>query len=82
MAGLVQADLWQSNAPWIDAVVASRPYWLVRTLSSLPISAAFMALLIGLTTGPRGGGVQTLAGLETRRVDPIAPRLVATAGEA
>jgi cbb3-type cytochrome c oxidase subunit I len=75
VAGLVQASLWQSTAPWIDAVSASQPYWLVRTLSAIPISAGFVMLLLGLTTGPRGGGVLKLAPLGAGRVDVVAPRL-------
>jgi hypothetical protein len=54
MAGVVEARLWKSSAPWLDSVVAARPYWLVRTLSSIPITAGFIALLAGLTTGKRG----------------------------
>jgi cbb3-type cytochrome oxidase subunit 1 len=53
MAGVVEARLWKSSAPWLDSVVAARPYWLVRTLSSIPITAGFIALLAGLTTGKR-----------------------------
>ena len=75
VAGLVQASLWQSNAPWIDAVAASQPYWLVRTLSAIPISAGFVMLLLGLTTGPRGGGVRTLAHIGAGRAAVVAPRL-------
>ena len=57
IAGLVQGRLWQSGAPWIDSVHAARPYWLVRTLSGIPLAAGFIALLCGLTTGPRGAGL-------------------------
>jgi len=81
VAGLVQASLWQSNAPWIDAVAASQPYWLVRTLSAIPISAGFVMLLFGLTTGPRGGGVRTLAHIGAGRVDMVAPRLSVRSAE-
>jgi len=43
IAGLVEAQVWESSAPWIDSVrggVAS--YWLVRTLSGLPILTGFV----------------------------------------
>ncbi len=50
-AGVVEARLWRSSAPWLDSVIAARPYWLVRTLSSIPVTAGFIALLAGLTTG-------------------------------
>lgn len=51
VAGLRQAELWRSGAPWLDSVVASIPYWIVRTLAGTTIVAGFIALLIGLTTG-------------------------------
>src|SRR6185295_15710567 len=52
LAGIVEARLWQSSAPWLDSVRAAKPYWLVRALSAIPIVAGFGALLDGLTTGP------------------------------
>jgi cbb3-type cytochrome c oxidase subunit I len=52
-AGLVQGHLWQSEAPWLDSVRASQPYWLVRTLSGVAILLGFAALALALTTGPR-----------------------------
>jgi cbb3-type cytochrome oxidase subunit 1 len=75
VAGLVEARSWQSGAPWLDAIQAARPYWIVRTLSAVPIAAGFVALLLGLTTGPRGGGLREI----TAPVE-IAPRLQAPAG--
>ena len=54
MAGIVQANLWLSNAPWLESVQASKPYWMIRTLSAIPIAAGFIALFAGLTTGSRG----------------------------
>jgi cbb3-type cytochrome c oxidase subunit I len=60
-AGLVQAGRWQDLTPWIDSVRASQPYWIVRTLSAVPLAAGFIALLLGMTTGPRGGGLETIA---------------------
>ena len=76
IAGLVQSRLWQAGAPWMEAVQASRPYWIVRSLSAVPLTGGFVALLLGLTTGPRGGGlaaVKESVGLEA--VDEIAPQL-------
>lgn len=52
IAGLVQAQLWQSGAPWTSSLEAARPYWIVRTLSAIPIAGGFVALLAGLLTGP------------------------------
>jgi len=53
IAGLVEAQVWQSSAPWIDSVRAVGTYWLVRTLSGLPILAGFVLFWISLVTGPR-----------------------------
>jgi len=52
-AGLLQGQLWQMGAPWTDALEVSRPYWIIRTVSGIPIAAGFLAFLAGLTTGPR-----------------------------
>jgi len=54
IAGLVEAQLWQSSAPWIDSVRAVGSYWLVRTFSGLPILAGFVLFWISLVSGPRG----------------------------
>src|SRR5258708_1110349 len=53
IAGLVEAQVWQSSAPWIDSVRAVGSYWLVRTLSGLPILAGFVLFLVSLGTRPR-----------------------------
>src|SRR3981189_1730310 len=53
IAGLVEAQVWQSSAPWTDSVRAVGSYWLVRTLSGLPILAGFVLFWISLVTGPR-----------------------------
>lgn len=53
MAGLVEARMWQSGAPWIESVRAARFYWVIRAHSAVPIAGGFIALLIGITTGPR-----------------------------
>ena len=83
LAGLAQSASWQSGAPWMDSVRATRPYWIVRALTSIPIAAGFVALLAGITTGPRGGGRAELA--EPRALDPavgVAPRLTSLGAEA
>jgi len=83
IAGIVEARLWQSAAPWLDSVRAARPYWIVRSGSAIPVAAGFIALLLGLTTGPRGAGLQAVEktiGLEP--VQEIAPRLAPVASEA
>ena len=53
IAGLVEAQVWESSAPWIDSVSAVASYWLVRTLSGLPILTGFVLFWISLITGPR-----------------------------
>src|SRR5579872_563430 len=53
IAGLVEAQVWQSTAPWIDSVRAVGSYWLVRTLSGLPILAGFLLFWTSLVTGPK-----------------------------
>jgi hypothetical protein len=55
-AGIVEAQIWQSDAPWLDSVRAARPFWLHRSLAAIPITAGFIALSAGLMTGPRGAG--------------------------
>lgn len=52
-AGLVEANLWQSAAPWMESVRAAKPYWLIRAMSFVPISAGFFLLLAGLLVGGR-----------------------------
>lgn len=52
-AGLVQAQLWTSTAPWMDSVRASLAYWWLRDISAVPLLAGFVVFFIGLTTGPR-----------------------------
>jgi hypothetical protein len=60
----------------MESVRAARPYWLIRTLSFMPIATGFLLLLAGLVTGDRGAGlrrVQEEIGLHP--VEEIAPRL-------
>jgi len=54
IAGIVQADLWQQAVPWLDSVRESRPYWMIRLISAVPVSAGFVVLVYGLMSGPRG----------------------------
>lgn len=85
IAGLVQGRLWAEGAPWIDSVAATRPYWIVRALTGIPLAGAFIALLVGLTTGRRGAGLEAID--DRVGVSPVAevtPRLAiaSTATEA
>jgi cytochrome c oxidase cbb3-type subunit I/II len=57
IAGLVQGGLWQQAVPWLESVKASRPYWIVRSLSAIPITAGFVLLGVGLLSGKVGAGM-------------------------
>jgi cytochrome c oxidase cbb3-type subunit I/II len=74
VAGLVEAGSWQSGAPWLDSVVAAKPYWILRSASAVPIAAGFIAIVIGLTTGPRGAALP-VASESTPQV--VTPQLAA-----
>jgi cbb3-type cytochrome oxidase subunit 1 len=83
VAGIVEARIWQSDAPWLESVRAARPFWLHRSISAVPIAAGFIALLLGLTTGPRGGGLLAVeAGAGSQPVREVSPRLVTVEGGA
>ena len=60
IAGIIQANLWLSGAPWLESVQASKPYWFIRILSAIPITAGFIALFIGLVTGTQGAGAKAI----------------------
>jgi cbb3-type cytochrome oxidase subunit 1 len=81
IAGIVEARLWQDGAPWLESVRAAQPYWVIRTLSAVPLSAGFIALLVGFATGPRGGGLDAIRN-DVAPVAEVAPRLAAVAEEA
>jgi cbb3-type cytochrome oxidase subunit 1 len=53
VAGLVEAQSWRAGAPWMDSVRAVRGFWIFRTATALPITAGFVAMLVGMTTGRR-----------------------------
>ncbi len=50
-AGVVQGTLWQLHVPWMESVRASRPYWILRTLSGIILLAGFLAFGLSLLTG-------------------------------
>jgi len=72
--GIVEAQLWQSDEPWLESVRAARPFWILRSLSAIPIAAGFIALLAGLTTGPRGAGLRAIDSDPVREVTPLLKR--------
>lgn len=61
IAGIVQGQLWLNGAPWLESLQASRPYWIIRSLSAIPVATGFIALLVGMTTGERGAGAAAVA---------------------
>ena len=61
LAGLVQGELWNAGAPWVASLRASGPYWIIRTLSAIPITTGFGLLFYGLLKGPKGAGARELA---------------------
>ena len=71
IAGILQGQLWQSGAPWLESIQASRPYWIVRAVAAIPIAAGFILLLVGMTTGSRNGAAQQLR--EEAAADPANP---------
>jgi cytochrome c oxidase cbb3-type subunit 1 len=75
IAGLMQGRLWADNTPWIESVRASRPFWVIRAHgSSLLVGGGFIALLIGMTTGPRGGGADAVGWQQAD--EQVSPRFV------
>jgi cytochrome c oxidase cbb3-type subunit I len=53
-AGLVQGFVWRSLAHWGDSVIASMPFWWVRTFSGLMIVGAQGLFLYALWATARG----------------------------
>jgi cbb3-type cytochrome oxidase subunit 1 len=80
-AGIVEARLWQAETPWLDSVRSARPFWLLRTLSAIPLAAGFVALLAGLVTGPRGAGMPAVGAPIVPAPRPESMRAYAAAGD-
>lgn len=53
IVGVLQGQIWQNEVPWIESIRISQPYWMIRSLTAIPIAAGFILLLVGFTTGPR-----------------------------
>jgi len=77
IGGIIQAKLWLSGAPWLESIQASRPYWIIRSFSAIPITAGFITLLVGLTTGPRGAGAAAIQDSQ-EAVLQVSPHLAST----
>lgn len=78
IAGIIQANLWLSGAPWLESVQASKPYWVIRSLSAIPITGGFAALFIGLITGPKGAGSKAITlNSKQQKTSMVRPSLAA-----
>jgi cytochrome c oxidase cbb3-type subunit I/II len=73
IAGLVEAQVWASSAPWIESVRAVASYWLVRTFSGLPILAGFILFWTSLISGPRPSAATAPAASREASEDIAAP---------
>jgi cbb3-type cytochrome oxidase subunit 1 len=79
-AGWMQGRMWQSAAPWMDSIVATRPYWIVRSVSGVILIGGFVSLLLGLTTGPVGAGrLELESAAADERAGQVSPRLASAA---
>ncbi|MEM8717564.1 MAG: cbb3-type cytochrome c oxidase subunit I, partial [Cyanobacteria bacterium P01_G01_bin.4] len=58
IAGLVQGQLWESSAPFIESVKASSPFWLIRSISGVILIAGFTLVAAAMLTGPLGEPVK------------------------
>lgn len=76
-AGLVQGAMWKDATPWLDSVTASRVYWVGRAHLGTILALSFIALLAGLTTGPRGGGLRVRPGATAADTTHVEPALAA-----
>ncbi|MBX9724540.1 MAG: cbb3-type cytochrome c oxidase subunit I, partial [Candidatus Obscuribacterales bacterium] len=52
LAGLVEANVWQSGLPWIESVREVRKLWVARSFVAIPIIGGFISLLVSMLTGP------------------------------
>src|SRR6267142_331 len=82
IAGLVEAQLWESSAPWMESVRAVASYWLVRTFSGLPILAGFVLFWTSLLSGPRPSAATAAVSRETSEHIPAAEGDASTSHEA
>jgi cbb3-type cytochrome oxidase subunit 1 len=80
VAGLVQERLWAAGEPWVRSLEASRWYWVVRAHSGVLVAGGLVALLVGLTTGPRGAGMG-IRPVEDETDMVVAPGLATTIGQ-
>ena len=63
-AGLIQGLMWRDMVQWEATLVASRPYWLLRTVTGVMILAgqvpfALNILMTAIHKGPEGVGAHS-----------------------
>jgi cytochrome c oxidase cbb3-type subunit I/II len=75
-AGVVQGQLWQAEAPWMDSVRASHVFWVSRSLAAVPLLAGFLALGLGMLTGPVGVAAPAAATAETAQAEELFEKIV------
>lgn len=51
--GLLEANIWQGGAAWMDSVRIAKPFWLARTISGVLLILGFFHFLLALCTGKR-----------------------------
>ncbi|MGH9600018.1 MAG: cbb3-type cytochrome c oxidase subunit I [Terracidiphilus sp.] len=79
--GFVQASLWQEHIPWINSVVASIPYWAVRSGTGAVLIAGFVVFGWSFFVGePQGARAAAAAGSFPHAAgNPRTDRRIATA---
>jgi hypothetical protein len=81
LAGLAEARAWGGGGVWIESVTVARPYWVARVYAGALVAAGFVALLVGLTCGPRGAGRNVVeSGVGPEPVAEVSPRLTPLPG--
>src|SRR3977135_494923 len=82
IAGLVEAQVWGSGAPWMESVRVVASYWLIRTFSGLPILAGFVLFWTSLVSGPTpSAAVAPAASREASESIPALERYALTSHE-
>jgi cytochrome c oxidase cbb3-type subunit I/II len=47
-AGLIEAQVWSSDLPWLDSVRSVKWLWLVRSAAAVPIAGGFLLLWLSM----------------------------------
>jgi len=73
VAGIIQGQMWLDGAPWLESIQASRPYWIARSITAIPVALGFILLLLGLVTGTRDEvhGADQEQGSRATEVEPL-----------